>query len=317
MRSASEVGRSGLPVRRRCRPGRDRGGAPGPRQDHGAGLADSTRRSIRACASARSLITVRACVKRPPEEPPETAAFLEIDEARPGATPRRKRSSAAGCSPRARRSRRSRIRSTTSMCWTARATRRRRRRAARPENRPARRAPARAAGGSPRAGSRSRRSARRWPVTNWVSSSSKPPSRKPRDEMGERHLARIGHAAEHAFAEKGAAQRHAVEAADQFAVVAGLNAMREAMAMERGIEPHDLVVDPGLSGGRAPARRSRGSPRRNRWSRWTSRRSARIVRRSRRGRWKPSSGRMPRRSGSTQNSSGSSADSAIGKIPAA
>jgi hypothetical protein len=30
-------------------------------------------------------ITVRACVKRPPEEPPETSAFLEIDEIRPGA----------------------------------------------------------------------------------------------------------------------------------------------------------------------------------------------------------------------------------------
>ena len=29
-------------------------------------------------------ITVRACVKRPPEEPPETAAFLVIDELRPG-----------------------------------------------------------------------------------------------------------------------------------------------------------------------------------------------------------------------------------------
>jgi hypothetical protein len=32
------------------------------------------------------VITVRACVKRPPEEPPETAAFLEIDEIRPGGT---------------------------------------------------------------------------------------------------------------------------------------------------------------------------------------------------------------------------------------
>ncbi len=30
------------------------------------------------------VITVRACVKRPPEEPPETAAFLVIDEVRPG-----------------------------------------------------------------------------------------------------------------------------------------------------------------------------------------------------------------------------------------
>ena len=32
------------------------------------------------------VITVRACVKRPPEEPPQTAAFLQIDEVRPGET---------------------------------------------------------------------------------------------------------------------------------------------------------------------------------------------------------------------------------------
>ena len=32
------------------------------------------------------VITVRACVKRPPEEPPETAAFLQIDEILPGGT---------------------------------------------------------------------------------------------------------------------------------------------------------------------------------------------------------------------------------------
>jgi hypothetical protein len=31
------------------------------------------------------IITVRACVKRPPEEPPETTAFLEIDKTEPGA----------------------------------------------------------------------------------------------------------------------------------------------------------------------------------------------------------------------------------------
>jgi hypothetical protein len=30
------------------------------------------------------VITARACVKKPPEEPPETAAFLEIDEVRAG-----------------------------------------------------------------------------------------------------------------------------------------------------------------------------------------------------------------------------------------
>jgi hypothetical protein len=28
------------------------------------------------------VITVRACVKRPPEDPPETAAFLDVDETR-------------------------------------------------------------------------------------------------------------------------------------------------------------------------------------------------------------------------------------------
>ncbi len=33
------------------------------------------------------LITVRACSKRPPEEPPETSAFLEIYDLRQGAGP--------------------------------------------------------------------------------------------------------------------------------------------------------------------------------------------------------------------------------------
>jgi len=32
------------------------------------------------------LITARACVKRPPEEPPETSVFLEVDEVKPGAS---------------------------------------------------------------------------------------------------------------------------------------------------------------------------------------------------------------------------------------
>lgn len=34
-------------------------------------------------------IRARACRKRPPDETPETAAFLEIDEARPGEAPSR------------------------------------------------------------------------------------------------------------------------------------------------------------------------------------------------------------------------------------
>ena len=32
------------------------------------------------------VITVRACIKHPPEEEPESAAFLQIDEVRPGGT---------------------------------------------------------------------------------------------------------------------------------------------------------------------------------------------------------------------------------------
>lgn len=34
-------------------------------------------------------VTVRTCSKTPPEEPPENAAFLEIDDVRPGEAPRR------------------------------------------------------------------------------------------------------------------------------------------------------------------------------------------------------------------------------------
>jgi hypothetical protein len=34
-------------------------------------------------------ITVRACDKRPPEEPPESAAYMEIRELRPGEPPAR------------------------------------------------------------------------------------------------------------------------------------------------------------------------------------------------------------------------------------
>lgn len=37
----------------------------------------------RAIRFGTLVITARACVKQPPEEPPDTVAFLEIDEARP------------------------------------------------------------------------------------------------------------------------------------------------------------------------------------------------------------------------------------------
>ena len=61
---------------------RQRGGAARPRQDHGAGL--EIRRAGRQAGAFRHAGDHRArLLKHPPEEPPETAAFLEIDEVRP------------------------------------------------------------------------------------------------------------------------------------------------------------------------------------------------------------------------------------------
>src|SRR5689334_7327287 len=69
---------------------------------------------------------------------------------------------------------------------------------------------------------------------------------QPRYEMDQRHLARIGRAAEHALAEKGRAGLHAVEAADQRVVRPALDAVRGPAMEKRGVEADDLVVDPGL-----------------------------------------------------------------------
>jgi hypothetical protein len=49
-----------------------------------------------------------------------------------------------------------------------------------------------------------------------------------RDEVGERHLRRVADAADHRFAEKSAAQRHAVKAADEFAPLPAFDAVRVA-----------------------------------------------------------------------------------------
>src|ERR1051326_7128213 len=64
--------------------------------------------------------------------------------------------------------------------------------------------------------------------------------------MYERDLARIGDAAEHALAEKGAAERDPIETADQFTVMPALDAVRGAPLEEAGIELQDLVIDPGV-----------------------------------------------------------------------
>jgi len=69
-----------------------------------------------------------------------------------------------------------------------------------------------------------------------------------RDEVGEADLGGIAHPAEHALAEKGAAQRYAVEAADQFpadlARAPHLDRVGMAVAVEDGVGLFDLPVDP-------------------------------------------------------------------------
>ena len=67
-----------------------------------------------------------------------------------------------------------------------------------------------------------------------------------RDQPGERDLRRVGRAAEHAFAEEGAAELHAVEAADQRVAVPHLDRMGVARAVEREHRVLELGVDPGL-----------------------------------------------------------------------
>src|SRR5205814_4140860 len=69
---------------------------------------------------------------------------------------------------------------------------------------------------------------------------------QPRDQMHEGDLARIGDAAEHALAEKGAAERDTVEPADQFDLVTALDAVRSAALEAAGVELQDHVNDPGI-----------------------------------------------------------------------
>src|SRR6185369_741553 len=68
---------------------------------------------------------------------------------------------------------------------------------------------------------------------------------QPRDQMHQGDLAGIGRGREHALAEEGAAQRNAVEPADQLAVVPGLDAVDMAHAEELAAEIEDGLVDPG------------------------------------------------------------------------
>src|SRR6185312_17177837 len=67
-----------------------------------------------------------------------------------------------------------------------------------------------------------------------------------RDQPGERDLGCVGPAAEHAFAEKGAAELHAIEAADQVVRLPYLDRMGVAGAVERDHRVLELGVDPRL-----------------------------------------------------------------------
>src|SRR5438552_7192992 len=69
---------------------------------------------------------------------------------------------------------------------------------------------------------------------------------QPRHEMDERHLAGVGDPAEHALAKERRAERNAVKAADQLALMPAFDAVRRAALEQPGIELQDLVVDPGV-----------------------------------------------------------------------
>src|SRR5438445_4637187 len=65
-------------------------------------------------------------------------------------------------------------------------------------------------------------------------------------QMHERDLAGVGRTAEHAFAEKGGADRDAVEPANQHIPAPRFDTVRGTAGEEPRIEPYDLVVDPGV-----------------------------------------------------------------------
>src|SRR3954462_10373795 len=66
-----------------------------------------------------------------------------------------------------------------------------------------------------------------------------------RDQVDEGDLGGVARAVEHALAEEGAAERDAVEPADQRVAVVDLNAMAMAALVELAVEHANAGVDPG------------------------------------------------------------------------
>jgi hypothetical protein len=69
---------------------------------------------------------------------------------------------------------------------------------------------------------------------------------EPRDEKGKRDLGRVGFAAEHAFREEGAAQRNAINPANQPILTPDLDRVSLGAGMKGEHRLFDRTVDPGL-----------------------------------------------------------------------
>jgi len=69
---------------------------------------------------------------------------------------------------------------------------------------------------------------------------------QPRHQMYQRHLGGVAAAMEHALAEEGPSEMHAIEAADQFVVLPDLDAVGVPEFVQPYIEIADALVDPGV-----------------------------------------------------------------------
>ena len=72
-------------------------------------------------------------------------------------------------------------------------------------------------------------------MTNWVSSSLKSAGAQPRHQMHQGDLGGVAGAMEHALAEEGAAEAHAVKPADQLAAVIDLDGVAMADVVKLAI----------------------------------------------------------------------------------
>ncbi len=70
------------------------------------------------------------------------------------------------------------------------------------------------------------------------------PGKQPRDEMGECNLRRVARPADHRFAKEGAAERHAVQPADQLVAPPAFDAVRVAEPEQPVVTRLDHRVDP-------------------------------------------------------------------------